>query len=345
MARASGLRQQRWQAITFMPSWLIKTALQRTISWLPRRQFWNGLLQTWVTKSTELDAKHFEEKLRECQRHVAAFQSLRPDLSEFRVLEVGTGWFPIIPAGLYLCGARELRTIDIEPLLRRKHLQRMLEAFCAWEQSGELRRTLPGYRAERMDRLRALLPRALREEPAALLRELDIEVLVGDAQRLALPGQTIDFFISSGVLECIPRPVLEGILAESRRVAAPGAVMSHRLNLADQFSYFDSSITAFNFLRYTEGQWRWRNSPMTWQNRLRIPDYRQMFRAAGFEVVREENVSGRAEDLARIKLAPPFERYRLEDLLVLHSFLTARLAPAGEGGLSDKGERRPSGDS
>ena len=59
-----------------------------------------------------------------------------------------------------------------------------------------------------------------------------------------------------------------------------------------------------------------------------------------FELLREENISGSAEDLARVKLAPEFEHYTREDLLVLHSFLIARLR-----GRSDSGpdNRHPSG--
>jgi hypothetical protein len=100
--------------------------------------------------------------------------------------------------------------------------------------------------------------------------------------------------------------------------------MSHRLNLVDQYSYFDQSITAFNFLRFTEREWGWLDSPLTSQNRLRIGDYRNCFREAGFEIIREENVSGAAEDLARVKLASEFQQMSRADLLVLHSYIAAR---------------------
>jgi len=37
---------------------------------------------------------------------------------------------------------------------------------------------------------------------------------------------------------------------------------------------------------------------------------------------------GSADDLARIKLAPEFQHYKTQDLLVLHSFLTGRCTHA-----------------
>jgi hypothetical protein len=45
-------------------------------------------------------------------------------------------------------------------------------------------------------------------------------------------------------------------------------------------------------------------------------------------LVREESTSGKKEDLERVTLAPEFRHYSREDLLVLHSFLTAKLASA-----------------
>ncbi len=68
--------------------------------------------------------------------------------------------------------------------------------------------------------------------------------------------------------------------------------MSHRLNLVDQHSYFDSHSTAFNFLQFTEREWAWRDSLVISQNRLRIGNYRALFNEVGFEIIREENVSG-----------------------------------------------------
>jgi hypothetical protein len=311
-----------------MPHWLIKSAIHHAISWLPERQFWNGLLQTYVTRSTQLTSQMFEEKLSQCRHFVDDLRSVRPGATGFRVLEVGTGWFPTVPVGLYLCGAMEIWTVDIDPLLRADRIRGMLEYYRDYERGGHLKKWLPDCRPDRLQAALALLAEVEDLPPAALLEQLKIHVIVGDAQRTGLPPKSIDFFFSNGVLEYIPRPILAGILEEARRLAAPGAVMSHRLNLIDQFSYFDQSITPYNFLRYTSDQWRWRNSPLIWQNRLRISDYRTLLNDAGFQVVREENVSGKSEDLKGVKLAPEFHGYRNEDLIVLHSFLLARFAEA-----------------
>jgi hypothetical protein len=94
--------------------------------------------------------------------------------------------------------------------------------------------------------------------------------------------------------------------------------------LVDQYSYFDRSITPFNFLKFSEARWKIYNSPITWLNRMRISDYRELFGSVGFEITKEVNSSGSAADLRKIRLAPEFQKYSEADLLVLTSWLTAR---------------------
>jgi hypothetical protein len=94
--------------------------------------------------------------------------------------------------------------------------------------------------------------------------------------------------------------------------------------MIDQFSFFDRTITPFNSLRYTDRQWRWLDSPLTPQNRLRLPDYRKMIAEFDFDIVTEDNRLGARSDLEKFPLAPQFSRYRTEDLLIIESFVTAR---------------------
>jgi len=94
--------------------------------------------------------------------------------------------------------------------------------------------------------------------------------------------------------------------------------------MADQFSSFDRSITPFNNMRYSSRAWRWLDSPIIPQNRLRASDYSQAYRNAGFEIVAREDVNGAQSDLASVKIATEFARYSRDDLLVLYSWLIAR---------------------
>jgi hypothetical protein len=92
----------------------------------------------------------------------------------------------------------------------------------------------------------------------------------------------------------------------------------------------DRRLSPYNFLRFDTRRWRLLDSPLNFQNRLRYPDYLELFRAAGFEVVEKRAVEPSAQDLAILRsldLAEPFSsRYTLEELGVKQLRLVVRPA-------------------
>ena len=266
----------------------------------------------------------FEEKLGQCSEFLQSWLRFGTGKPGFSCLEVGTGWHPIVPLGLYLCGAREIWTFDIEPLLSLKRLRQLMQFFVDYDQSGRLKMILPLYNSERLRELCAVVQGAQDLGAAEILSRFAIHAKVQDAQATGLPAGSVDLLFSNGVLQYIPSSTLQGIFSEARRLASGSSIVAHRIRFVDQFSHFDSRISAFNFLRYSSAQWQWLNSPLIWQNRLRICDFRQLLNKAGFELLSEENLSVPPEELAKVHLAAEFKRYRQEDLLVSHSFIVAR---------------------
>src|SRR5436305_3897648 len=104
-----------------MPSWYLKTAVQRVISWLPRSRAWNRLFQAYATRSIALSPVHFETKVKECHGHWQAFASHYPKTSDLAAFELGTGWFPIIPIGLSSAARKRFgRSISLRCFIRRE---------------------------------------------------------------------------------------------------------------------------------------------------------------------------------------------------------------------------------
>jgi len=308
-----------------MPHWLIKSAVQRTISFLPRSHWWNELLQRKITKSIELTEARFEQRLGDARLYLdRLFEFGTPDPRRFSVLELGTGWFPIIPTALYLCGAAEIWTIDIVSHLNPQRVRATLELFIKYAERGLLQKCIPRLLPERLAKLKEICASAVAENVDSILGALNIHALVRDAQHTGLSQEAIDLFISSSVLEYIPKGVLANMLAEFKRIARPGAVHNHFINLGDEYAHFDRSITRFNFLKYPDWQWKFLDAPFTRKSRLRISEYRELFARAGWKIVREENIDGSAQDLERIKLAPQFQKFSKEDLLVIKSWLIAK---------------------
>jgi hypothetical protein len=306
-------------------SWLLKAMVQRGIGALPYRHFWNGLLQEWVTRSTRLGDGVFFENLRNCQIHLANLRRFSPVAPRsFSAFELGTGWFPVVPIGLFLCGAREVWTWDIAPLLRRDRLKGVIARFLELEQKQLLRSRLDAL-PERIRALREVMMGcdSPKNKPAQLLERLNIHYRIGNATRSGLPSASIDLIVSDVVLEHPSPAELSDLLREFRRIAAPEAVMSHSIALNDQYSARDPRITEFNFLRFSDRVWYWLNNPIIPLNRLRISDYRRMLSNSGFQIVQEINQQGDPDELARIPLSERFRKYSADDLLVTYTRLVA----------------------
>jgi len=308
-----------------MSSWLLKAALQRIIGCLPRSYWWNGLFQKYFTKGYYPSRGSFEDKLNFCRQHLDYYfkYSLSPR-SNFRALELGTGPWPIVPLGLYLCGASEIWTYDVVPLLQRDTLRRTLELFSEFKYGGSLEQVLGQIEQERFSRLEELLGHVETMGPAELLQRLNIHAYIGDARTTTLPAKSVDLIFSTVVLEMIDAEILNSLFVEFRRVASPDGIMSHYVGLADQYASFDKSISPYNFLKYSDRQWNFLNNPIIPHSRLRLADYRELYALTGWNVVEERNMSGSLEDLKKIPIAPKFKKYAAEDLLVLASWLVAR---------------------
>jgi hypothetical protein len=227
---------------------------------------------------------------------------------------------------MFLAGADEIWTWDIARLLKRHRLQQALTHFLSRARNSRLNDLFPQARPERVAQL-AEAAAGDGSDPYALLRQLNIRAMVGDARYSKLPGETIDLIVSTEVMEFIPRDVLLGLLCEFRRAASPHGVMSHEVDMADEYSFFDSSITPFNFLRFSDRAWRLINNPLIPLNRLRVSDFRECFREGGFTVAHEVVTRGDPEALARVRLAPRFARYDPSDLLILTAWFVGRPTP------------------
>jgi hypothetical protein len=282
-----------------MPSWLLKAAVQGAISPLPGRDRLNHLLQRYVTGSVALTEEVFERKLAQCHRHLESYRSQHGDLPR-HVLELGTGWYPIVPLGLVKAGVERVTTFDVNPLCDLARAHAALERFGSAVQADPTAATA-----------------------AELLEPLGVQLLVRDVRDSGLEPNSVDLFVSNNTLEHIPPATLSEIMAEFRRLAAPGAVMDHFIDMSDHYAHFDPTITEYNYLRYSDRRWRPFNNRLQYQSRLRISDYRRIIEDAGFRVVAEDAERGPAEALERIPLAPRFRSYPAEELAILRCWLTA----------------------
>jgi Methyltransferase domain len=305
-----------------MPHWFIKSATHRVISWLPNPQSWNYLLQKYVTKTTTINKGGFEFKVERARRILENYREFSPQPREdFSVFELGTGWYPIIPIAIYLCGASKVWTVDIVALLRPEAMRTTLRFFCEAADHDELPRLLPGVLADRVVRLKELLQDKALRTPQQILAALNIEAVLMDARHTPLLPGSIDLIFSMNVLTHVPEDVVPDIFQEFARLASPGAVTVHSILMSDHYVRFDHNISDFNFLKYSKKAWHYLNSPVEYQSRYRVTDYRRLQEVSGFRIVREDNTRGSRADLESVKLDAEFRMYPVEDLLVTHTWM------------------------
>jgi SAM-dependent methyltransferase len=240
--------------------------------------------------------------------------------AEATFYEFGAGWDLAIPLAYGLLGVGRQVLVDIRPSARVELVNDSLASF------------------ERLGReLEGIAGSELRPPGGPISRLEELEERFGirylapcDARGTGLPAESIDFVSSTDTCEHIPGTELAEIFRECHRLLRPGGAFSCRIDLQDHYAYFDRSLSKYNFLRYSDRAWSLVNSPLHHQNRLRSPEYLQLVRDAGFELV-AERPSGPSEaglkELESLPLAPRFRRFPPEELgVTVLSFVAVRPA-------------------
>lgn len=202
--------------------------------------------------------------------------------------EVGTGRAPMVPVGFWLMGAESTITIDLNPYLKDALIAEHLRYIS--ENEAEIL-ALFGTLIDR-ERLKTLV--AFGAQPKIKTTEfLDLCKIVyiapGDAAKTNLPEQQIDFHTSYTVFEHIPAEILSAILKEGNRITKDNGLFIHRIDYSDHFSHSDKTISAINFLQYSDQEWaKYAGNRYMYMNRLRHDDYLALFSNVGQQVVEAE---------------------------------------------------------
>jgi len=314
-----------------MSYWVAKALIQGMISKLPLNVSRDYFFHKFMRKSVRLNEETFSLKITECRRHLESYFSLiaSKEKRSFSVFELGTGWFPILPVAFYLCGAFKIFTIDRTDLLTIGRVKEVLARFADYAERDELVKILPWAEGYRASRLQEMLKDAETLSVIELLKELNIHFIVCDAKDTGLAPSSIDFFVSNVTLEYIPENILIGIFKEFRRLASPGALMSHLIITSDHYADVDHSITPFNFLKYPTWLWKIFNNSWHYQSRLRPSDYYRIHCDAGFNIIEKHDDHGSVSDLKKIRVSKDFNHYSKDDLLIIRTRIVSAFGGDG----------------
>jgi SAM-dependent methyltransferase len=296
--------------------------VQKGFGVLPQGERLNYVFQRRVLRSLPAGDGALRQKFSRAVQHLGAYEEHGPAVpaAEATFYEFGAGWDLAIPVAYALLGVGRQVLVDVRPSAR---VELVNDSLASYER----------LRAE----LEGVAGRELRPLGGPISGLEDLEDRFGirylapcDARGTGLPAESIDFVSSTDTCEHIPGAELAEIFRECYRLLRPGGAFSCRIDLQDHYAYFDRSLSKYNFLRYSDRAWSLVNSPLHHQNRLRSPEYLQLVRDAGFELV-VEKPSGPSEaglkELESLPLAPRFRRFPPEEVgVTVLSFVAVRPA-------------------
>jgi SAM-dependent methyltransferase len=239
------------------------------------------------------------------------------------LIEIGTGWHPLLPVLFHGLGARTILMTDIVRHVRGEFIEQLLD-HCTGHS-----RTLAEIGGCDEDSLKArfLALRPGRHAWIDVWRDRGITYRAPlDFGSSGLPAESADMIFSNDCLEYIPVPALEAIAKESWRILRPGGFTAHAVYVYDDLVIHDRQIPPWNFLRYSEVEWaRIGNSRVHYQNRCRPGFYARLAAGAGLQVLHEERVlyETREEDLDRSILHPDFRALPIDEITCKHYLLAA----------------------
>ena len=303
-----------------MKKWYLKAIVQKIVSWLPFSVAINYWLQKNITGGVLLNDEYFYDRLQHAQVHTTNFfkYSTQP---LHTTLELGTGWYPVVPLAMFLCGAQKIYTVDITPLTNRAHLHTTIKKFIEVISKNELQNLLPYVLPIRCDELKKINQEFESLTTEEILNRLHFQYIVQDARHLPFPDGTIDLLHSNNTLEHIDAAILPAILQEQKRIIHPQGFISQAIDMSDHFAHFDTGISIYNYLKFTASQWKMIDNNLQPQNRLRMIDYENQFATAGLPIVTKTFRKGNVEQVKNIKLAAPYATMPVDDVAISHCYL------------------------
>jgi len=299
---------------------MYKALLQHVFSNIPFGEHLRYFFQKYVTRSLPATDASFISIVSFAKSHIEAVQQYyhRP-LGEATFYEYGAGWDMIVPLTFYALGVERQILVDIRNLLRIELVNDTIDKHQRIVLDLAFQRKPDRYIGVGVGWCNFL---------ASLKEYYGIDYRAPcDALHTGLEAGSINCITSTNTLEHIPIQAIQAILRECHRLLRDDGLMSSLIDYQDHYSYFDSGISAYNFLQYSDKVWRFFSPALHYQNRLRHHDYLDLFWEAGFEIIEERLKEGTEADLKVIQqlpLARRFRAYSLPELAVRNALIVVR---------------------
>jgi len=308
-----------------LSKWKLKAVVQKTISFFPQQEKLNYFFQKYITRAVNLNDEHFANKMMHSQDHIKFFNKHGITHPQMQIIELGSGWYPVVPIMMYLSKSGQVTSVDIQSWMTKETQLTTIRKFIEWREKGKLQKYITNIDEERWNTLVEIDQNPGNHNLETINKSIGLKLLLQDARSLKLKDQSIDFICSNNTFEHIYPNVLNGILLEFKRVIKPGGVMSHFIDMSDHFAHFDKSITIYNFLKYSEKKWKLIDNDIQPQNRLRFKDYLTMYEKIALPITETEIRKGNLEDLRKQKIHQEYSNYSEAELAISHCYIISKM--------------------
>lgn len=233
----------------------LRTLAFRTLELLPHRvgDYFYHQFQNAVAKPVEVE---YASQLDTIDRFVRVAADLGLTLEGKRIVELGSGWLPVLPYEfLFKHRAKEVLTFDINAHYQARNIQTFSRFF------GRRNGVSVG----------DVLPDPIRYFPRTnILERSDL--------------RDIDVLVTRNVLEHVRPTDLQLIHQQAYLYLRKDGFIIHQISPSDHRAYTDRKLSLWDFLKFSQSEWDKIQTRFDFHNRLRLPQYLEIFKMAGFGI-------------------------------------------------------------
>jgi hypothetical protein len=244
--------------------------------------------------------KSINHKIEESKNTYFDFQkltgSLKIPISGKTLIEIGSGWLPIMPYFFkYLGKMRAVETYDLNKHYNQNSIRELNRLF-AQKFNVNVETSVGG---------KYPLPRDIKYHPNTNLIHAQ------------LPFAEIVF--SRFVFEHVSPLDIKNMHLKFKKELKPGSHIIHYISPGDHRAYVDKSLSLQDFLQYSQAEWKKKYNRFDYHNRLRLPQYIEIFESLGFEIIHLEYSNPPLDSEVHKKfksiiLHPDFKKFSDEEL-------------------------------
>lgn len=284
-------------------NWKLKAGIFRVLELMPFGDELLLQLQRRVTREMPRKAEVLDELFVASTRILTYFGANGGTVhAHTRFLEIGAGRDLAVAVALRLQGVPRVTCLDIKRLARLDLIQHAADYLAL--KSGA---SVPTFHTWND------------------LADFGIDyVAPGDLQPMAAAGERSDCFYSVDVLEHIPVDALARTIRASSSLLRQDGLSVHAVDFSDHYARSQGGLSRFNFLTFSDTEWKRYNPPLHYVNRLRHSQLLRLFTEAGFDVLCDEPTVSAPEANIIGALADQFQGFGAVDLFTQQAWLVCR---------------------